>query len=134
MMIHFVIVNYNSGEWLSKAVASVIEHAGETSWQLSVVDNASADNSMAQARESHAQDNYARNNQANQNIDWIYNEQNVGFAAANNQVMSQSSADFFILMNPDCELASGSVSTMLKAFEQNESWGCLLYTSPSPRD
>ena len=134
MMIHFVIVNYNSGEWLSKAVASVIEHAGEIPWQLSVVDNASSDNSMAQARgfvkeaqgcvsEAQGGVNQAQDSHVNQNIDCVCNEQNIGFTAANNQIRSQSSADFFILMNPDCELASGSISTMLKAFEQSDSWG-----------
>ena len=88
-----VIVNFNSGEWLLRAVRSALDCIPGL---ITVVDNASSDNSITELRVSVLD--------ARLNI--IQNTENVGFAAANNQILKNLNTEFIVLMNPDCELES----------------------------
>jgi len=102
---HIIIVNYNAGVWLSRAVGSALEHSNS---QITVVDNKSSDNSIARARMQIS----------DPRVDWQMNQQNVGFAAANNQVLRALDTDYAVLMNPDCELANGTLESILDAFAE----------------
>lgn len=104
--LHIVIVNYNAGDWLLRSVASAL-HPRVT--QLTVVDNCSADNSVENVKRQ----------LDDPRIQWIENQDNRGFAAANNQVLETLDADFAVLLNPDCELRTETLDKMLEAFEQH---------------
>lgn len=108
---HIIIVNYNAGDWLTRALASVVSFAPEC--VVSVVDNASSDNSIELAQQQHA----------NVDIEWIRNADNRGFAAANNQVLANLNCEFAILMNPDCELSSTTLAALYAAFEAHPRMG-----------
>lgn len=112
---HIIIVNYNSGEWLTRALASVFE-AASASFKITVVDNASSDESM-----KHAQ--AALTAQQAEQVEWVFNQNNLGFAAANNQVLRKLDADYAVLMNPDCELAPGTLETIFQAFDRHSEFG-----------
>lgn len=108
--LRIIIVNYNSGEWLQRSVLSALAYSDA---QITVVDNASQDRSMDEAKGAIT----------SERVTWVHNSDNVGFAAANNQVLKQLDADFAILMNPDCELRPQTISMLLNAFELNRSFG-----------
>ena len=110
MSARIIIVNYNSGEWLPRALASVLDNSDVA---IAVVDNASNDDSVALARRRI--DNNAR-------VDWILNQQNLGFAAANNQVLRDLTEDYAVLLNPDCEINKDTLPLILQAMSQNPSW------------
>lgn len=104
LSVRFVLVNYNSGEWLQRAVQSVLD---STQAALSVVDNASSDESFTATQIAI---NDAR-------VAFIANSTNRGFAAANNQVLSQLREDVAVLMNPDCLLNANTLPPILAALE-----------------
>ncbi len=108
--IHIVIVNFNSGEWLSRALTSALEFSDAI---ISVVDNASTDESLELAKSLFR----------SERIDWISNDNNVGFAAANNQVLKNIDSDFAVLMNPDCEIREGTLTEIINAFDANPRYG-----------
>ncbi len=114
---HVVIVNYNAGSWLARAVKSVMA-SDVGSLQCTVVDNASQDQSMVLAQKQLPQQN-----NDGVNINWVFNQQNLGFAAANNQVLAKLEADYAVLLNPDCELDTGTLRAMLLAMQQNSEFG-----------
>lgn len=105
-----VIVNYNAGEWLARSVRSALKYSNAN---ITVVDNDSHDGSAAKAQ---AMFNDPR-------LEWQFNSQNVGFAAANNQVLRDSRADFFVLMNPDCELNVNTLEVIEGVFAQHPELG-----------
>lgn len=97
------IVNFNGGERLASAVASVFASVGGLSSEVIVVDNASTDGSLARVT-----------------VRWptirvIRNSTNVGFGRANNQAMQLAAGDFFLLLNNDAVLEPDALSRMLSA-------------------
>lgn len=107
---HIVIVNYNAGDWLQRSIKSALEHSIGA---ISVVDNYSFDSSIVDAK-AHFSD---------ERINWILNSKNRGFAAANNQVLNGLTAEYAVLMNPDCELAEDTLSQVLAAFAKEPTMG-----------
>ena len=113
---HFIVVNYNSGDWLQKSIASILQH---TDSSISVVDNASNDLSFSLAKE----------NIQDQRINWIANQNNLGFAVANNQVLQEllestdAQKQYAVCMNPDCEIKADSLQTILAVMDNDQSIG-----------
>jgi N-acetylglucosaminyl-diphospho-decaprenol L-rhamnosyltransferase len=97
-----VIVNYNAGHYLDRAVRSAFESAGDADLEVVIVDNASAD---ASADEAIASNPRAR---------LIRNAATVGFARAVNQGIRGTTAPFVLLLNPDAEVLSGTLAGLLK--------------------
>ncbi|MFT5572075.1 MAG: GT2 family glycosyltransferase [Cryomorphaceae bacterium] len=107
---HIVIVNYNAGDWLQRSISSALRFS---TGQITVVDNDSTDGSLEIAQASFSD---AR-------INWQANTQNVGFAAANNQVIKTNDAEFLVLMNPDCELEENTLVELIAAFREHSQMG-----------
>lgn len=89
MDLSVVIVNWNTRDLLRNCLRSVYACWPETEYELIVVDNASSDNSVAMVRNEFPR------------VDLIVNDQNVGFAQANNQGMTRCSRKYIVLLNPD---------------------------------
>ena len=113
---HFVMVNYNAGQWLARALTSACLHAGQNA-SISIVDNASSDESVNNAKLAVA------NVSPKPAVQWLENTQNRGFAAANNQVLAHLESDFAVLMNPDCEINQHTLPQILQAFADHPSMG-----------
>ncbi len=96
-----VIVSWNTRELLQSCLSSVFENAGDLKLEVIVVDNASTDGSVAMIRESFPQ------------VRLIENKTNVGFAAANNLVFSQCSADLVLLLNSDTIVVGDALRTLV---------------------
>ena len=106
MTITVIIVNYNSGIWLRRAIRSVLDYSDAA---VVVVDNNSQDGSLNKAREMFTDSSCQR-------IRWLENDSNAGFARANNQVLSEVDSEYAVLMNPDCILHEGTLQHMLQWF------------------
>jgi len=94
-----VIVNYNAGEKLLECVASAQRQAG----QVIVVDNASTDGSLVML-----QSNLPA-------VRIIFNERNLGFAAACNLGAQVADGNHVFFLNPDCILEPDAISTLVQA-------------------
>jgi N-acetylglucosaminyl-diphospho-decaprenol L-rhamnosyltransferase len=93
-----VLVNYNSGPELRRALESIEREAG-SSWEGVVVDNASTDGSERAALEFGS-------------VRLLLNHENVGFGRGINQAISACTAGRVLVMNPDCQLGAGSLAPL----------------------
>jgi GT2 family glycosyltransferase len=98
-----VIVNYNGGALLVRAVASM-KRQTFTDYRLVVVDNASSDDSIALLRDSHP------------DVDVLPAGSNLGFAAANNlAVRTVRDSRWIALLNPDAFPEPAWLQTLVEA-------------------
>jgi GT2 family glycosyltransferase len=95
-----ILVNYNAGSELRRALDSIARELRGRAWEAIVVDNASTDGSEAIVGEfaPHAR--------------LIANQRNVGFGRAVNQGLAATSAPLVLVMNPDCRLEPHAVSML----------------------
>jgi GT2 family glycosyltransferase len=95
-----VLVNYNAGEELRRALQSIADEMQGRAWEAVVVDNASTDGSAAIAAEFAPR------------ASTIANSGNVGFARAVNQGVDATTAPRVLIMNPDCRLVAGAIAAL----------------------
>ena len=103
-VLDIIIISWNT-EALTRACLTSLysELAGiDGEAQVWIVDNNSGDGSAAMVRREFPQ------------VHLIENQENVGFARANNQVLSQATAPFQLLLNSDTVVHPGSLAQMLK--------------------
>jgi len=107
---HIIIVNYNAGDWLQRSISSALDCSDG---RVTVVDNQSQDSSVVDAQSAFD----------NVRLEWQLNEHNIGFAAANNQVLKNLDSDYAVLMNPDCEINEDSLSLIIDAMQSDPQIG-----------
>jgi len=95
-----ILVNYNAGGELARALRSIADEMAGHAWEAIVVDNASTDGSAASV------DAFAPT------VRLLRNAANVGFARGVNQGLAASTAPLVLIMNPDCRLVAGAVATL----------------------
>ena len=117
-----IIANWNTRELLAECLESVGNGqlsvgSGLTTdhclliTEVFVIDNASTDGSAAMVRER---------------FPWvkvIENTENVGFARANNQGISQSAGCYLLLLNSDTEVHPGALQTLVELLESHPEAG-----------
>lgn len=108
-----VIVSWNTRELLRACLSSVFENASALSLEVFVVDNASTDGSAAMVRENFPQ------------VRLIENQNNVGFAAANNQIFPQCSAEFVLLLNSDTVIIDKALQILVDFMRANREAGAV---------
>ena len=96
------LVTYNSGRFIKKCLESVLAQK-YADLELIVIDNASTDGTVDILEQF---DGRCR---------IFYNEENVGFAAAQNQAIAMSRGDWVLTLNPDVLLLPGFVKQLVEA-------------------
>ena len=96
-----IIVNWNTRDLLRDCLNSVYAETKETSFEVLVVDNASSDGSAEMVKREFPQ------------LRLIENEENLGFAKANNQAIRQSRGSYILLLNADTVVLSGALDKMV---------------------
>jgi N-acetylglucosaminyl-diphospho-decaprenol L-rhamnosyltransferase len=97
-----VIVNYDTGDYLERCLASIRRHRGDAVIDVVVVDNASSDGSHTRAVTAHP---WAR---------LVENPSNVYLSPAWNQGARATSAPYLLFLNPDTEWWKGTLSDLLR--------------------
>lgn len=113
-----IVVNYNAGRYLVACVNSLLR--SRQSIRICVVDNASSDDSVVRLQNEIAEE---------QKPEIIINDENVGFARANNQVLRNRRAEFYALVNPDCEVGAETIGKILEVMRDDNTIGlasCLI--------
>jgi N-acetylglucosaminyl-diphospho-decaprenol L-rhamnosyltransferase len=107
MRVSAILVNYNAGAELGRALRSIADECAGGAWEALVVDNASTDGSGAvvAAFAPHAR--------------LIANTENVGFARAVNQALREARASRVLVMNPDCRLVAGALDGLEAALARD---------------
>ncbi len=113
MDISIIIVNYNTRDDLRNALASIRTAAAALKVQTIVVDNLSKDDSVAMVRSEFPE------------VTLIANQDNRGFAAANNQGIEIAGGRYVLLLNPDTILYEDTLTKCVDYMEQHQDIGCL---------
>jgi len=100
MDISVIIVSYNTADLIGPCLTSVLDQTGVDK-EIFIVDNASPDGSAALI------------NKAFPAIHLIANEENRGFAVANNQAIAHCRGRYILFLNPDTVLQENCLSTSL---------------------
>ena len=98
-----VLVTYGGGDRLASCLAA-IQRQGDAIGRVVVIDNASPDDTAARARAL--------------GLEVITNTINVGYAAAMNQALAATSADYLLSLNADCVLDDGYVAACIAALQE----------------
>lgn len=111
-----IIVNWNSGNYLKKAVDSLYKNTKNLNFELIVIDNNSniCDESYNYIIKELSQYN-------NANI--ILNEKNLGFAKGNNIGIEIAKGKNILLLNPDTELKANTLKILFDYIEKNPNVG-----------
>ena len=90
MDLSVVIVNYQTFELTKNTVNSIFEYDYPFSYEIIVVDNASADDSLSKLQD------YFKDK-----VKFIASSENRGFAAGNNQALNVANGRYVLLLNSD---------------------------------
>lgn len=100
MKLSIVIVNYNVKYFLEQCLCSVRAAIAGMEVEVFVVDNNSADGSVEYLRPLFPE------------VVFIANNDNPGFASANNQAIRQATGEYILLLNPDTVIGEDSLRTL----------------------
>jgi GT2 family glycosyltransferase len=101
-LVSVTLVTYNSGRFIKRCLESVLEQK-YPNLELIIVDNASTDGTV-DLLEPFAD-----------RCRIYYNDKNIGFAAAQNQAISLSSAEWVLTLNPDVLMLPNFIQNMVDA-------------------
>lgn len=114
-MVHLsvIIVNYNVKYFLEQALLSVQKASQGLNVEVFVVDNNSSDGSVEMVRERFSE------------VQIIDNQENTGFAVANNQAYHIASGKYILLLNPDTVVAENTFQICYNFMEKHPEAGAL---------
>lgn len=113
MKLSVVIVNYNVKAFLERALSSIVTALEGIPSEVFVVDNDSTDGSNQMVRERFP------------DVHLIANNENVGFAKANNQALRQARGEIVCLINPDTLVQEDTFRTCLDYLDENPKVGAV---------
>ncbi len=111
MQLSVIIVNYNVRSFLENALLSIQKAMQNIEGEIFVVDNASDDGSVELVQTSFP------------DVKLILNQTNLGFAAANNIALAQSSGKYILLINPDTIVQEDTLTSLIEYLENNPQVG-----------
>ena len=114
-LVSIVILTYNQLEDTKICVESLFKHTTDVSFEIIFVDNGSTKDDTKLYLEALKKEY--------KNVKTIYNEENLGFACANNQGIEISEGEYVVLLNNDVILTDGWLSRMLNVAESDSNIG-----------
>lgn len=96
------VVTYNSGRFIKRCLESVLAQKF-TKKEIIVIDNNSTDGTVDILE------------QFEDRVHVVYNNENIGFAAAQNQAIQISNGDWVLTLNPDVLLLPGFIQSLIDA-------------------
>jgi GT2 family glycosyltransferase len=102
-----IIVSYNVSDLLKQCIISIKQFLG-CKYEIIVVDNASKDQTLEMLASEFP------------DVICIYNSENVGFSAANNQGLKIAKGENILFLNPDTEFCNGSFNQFIRSFIESK--------------
>jgi len=118
-ILSIIIVNYNSKDVLLNCITSLNSLGKKIPFEVIIIDNASSESIRYIEHQF-------------PNINFIYNEKNIGFAAANNMGIRQAKGRFVLLLNPDTIVNENSFQPMIDYLESHDDVaivGCKIFNA-----
>jgi len=111
--VSIILVSYNDKTHLEENLLSLDKMVQDFDLEILVVDNNSTDGSQDLIQRCFPQ------------VKLICNQENLGFARANNQAIQQSSADLCLFLNPDTILSSEALGLMIEEIKGHSDVGAV---------
>jgi GT2 family glycosyltransferase len=112
--ISIIVVTYNKLDYTKMCLESIITNTEYPNYEIVIVDNASVDGSVE----------YIRNfKNSHNNVKFIRNDNNLGFAVANNLGASVSNGDYLLFLNNDTIVTPGWLHRLLFHLNANPTVG-----------
>lgn len=111
MKLSVVIVSYNVRSYLDNCLASVRKALEGIEGEVFVVDNASTDDTLTLLPDRYPE------------VRFIANEDNVGFASANNQAIRLAKGEYVLLLNPDTTVAEHTLREAVSFMDEHPQAG-----------
>lgn len=112
MDLSVVIVNYQTFDLTRDTINSILEYDYPFSYEIFVVDNASADDSLARLQE------YFKDK-----VKFIASKENNGFAAGNNHALRQATGKYQLLLNSDTVVWQDTLADIYSYMEKHTDVG-----------
>ncbi|HVP36196.1 MAG TPA: glycosyltransferase family 2 protein, partial [Terriglobales bacterium] len=112
-----IIVSYNVKEFISECLRSIFNSKIQKEFEVIVVDNGSKDKTVKMIRKDFMK------------VYLIENNENKGFAAANNQGLNKAKGEFVLFLNPDTSVLSEAIEksmTFLSETPEAGAVGCKI--------
>lgn len=106
-----IVVNYNVKDFLENALLSIKKAIIGIDAEIIVVDNASEDGSVEMIRQKFP------------DVKLIANNENVGFARANNQALKLARGKYIVLINPDTIVQEDTFKSLISFLESHPDCG-----------
>lgn len=107
MILSIIIVSWNTRELLAQCLDAIDTHPPQGAYETIVVDNGSRDGSPQMIMENFSQ------------VTLIANEDNRGFAQANNQAIRRACGEYVLLLNPDTEVRHKALTTLIRFLDEH---------------
>jgi GT2 family glycosyltransferase len=107
----FIVVSYNTRDLLDACLRSIVVQTKGVSYEIIVIDNASADGSAEMVREKYPQ------------ATLIQSGENLGFGRANNLGFASSKGRYILLLNSDAELLEDTGTALAHFLDQHPKAG-----------
>ncbi|MGB2604006.1 MAG: glycosyltransferase family 2 protein [Candidatus Sulfotelmatobacter sp.] len=111
LAVSVVIVVWNAKKYVLECLGSLREHCAQSCSEIIVVDNASTDGTPELIEELYPE------------FKLIRNQENLGFAKANNIGIAASSGDYVCLVNSDVKFTSDCIASLQQYLDENPSVG-----------
>ncbi len=108
-----IMLTFNALDMTRQTIASIEAHTAYP-YELVLVDNASSDGTVAYLKELE---------KSRSNVKVIFNKENRGFSAGNNQGVRAASGHYICLLNNDVLVADGWLEDLIDAFDRDEKIG-----------
>ena len=110
MELSVIIINYNSKQVLVNCLRSLMQSINSALTEIFVIDNVSSQ-SIKDIEQGFP------------SVKFIYNEKNIGFAAANNIGIKKATGEYILLLNPDTIVNENSFLPMIKYLDEHNDVG-----------
>ncbi|MEW6535881.1 MAG: glycosyltransferase [Candidatus Auribacterota bacterium] len=107
------IVNWNTKDFLYECLTSITPYQQPEKLEIIVVDNHSDDGSAEMTREKF------------HSVRLVANQDNRGYAAANNQAIEIAQGEYILLLNPDTRIPANIFPVLKRKMEQDPSIGLI---------
>lgn len=116
MDLSIIIVNYRTYKLTKQTILSILNTVKNISYEIIIVDNDSHDGSL-----EHLSSDFKKYD----NILFLGNDSNDGFAVANNLGFKKSSGDYILLLNSDVVVKENTINSCLEYIKQHNNVGAL---------
>jgi GT2 family glycosyltransferase len=102
-----IIVSWNVCKDVFECITSILQNAPSFSYEIILVDNHSTDGTVANIKEHFPE------------VAVIENEENLGFAAANNKGIEKATGEHIFFLNPDTVVLPGAIDRLVHFLDSN---------------